>query len=258
MSATIGIVRGGGAEPDLATVWPRDGAEYGGVVTSPPLSAAEIAQQAALIVVSLPPEEACAALSLVGCSAPCGTVVVCTASSLSLDVMRKATGGGPALLRAMVFTGGDAGRGLAVLAPEPGTAPGKVEVVRAALAWVGAVYLVTEETLDTLAALAAVSSASVRAASAGMEEGGVDAGLPRETARALVSQTALATALLLRDRFGSPADLKDQVASPGGTTIAALATLEDAAVRGALLRVVQSAALEVRRGQDAARPGVVE
>ena len=57
----------------------------------------------------------------------------------------------------------------------------------------------------------------------------------------------LTTALLLRDHAGSPADLKDQVASPGGTTIAALASLEDAAVRGAYIRAVQRTAVAIAR-----------
>ena len=88
----------------------------------------------------------------------------------------------------------------------------------------------------------------------GLEEGAVSEGLPRETARAFAHQTALATALLLREHPGSPADLKDQVASPGGTTIAALATLEDAGVRGAFIRAVQRSAVEVRAGGET-RPG---
>jgi pyrroline-5-carboxylate reductase len=79
------------------------------------------------------------------------------------------------------------------------------------------------------------------AALEGIEEGAVEAGLPRETAKGFVRQTALGTALLLARHQGSPADLKDQVASPAGTTIAGLAVLEDRAVRGAFIRAVEAA-----------------
>ncbi len=82
----------------------------------------------------------------------------------------------------------------------------------------------------------------------GIEQGAVDGGLDRKTARALVRQTLLATALLLQDHPGSPADLKDQVASPGGTTIAGLAALEDHGVRGAFLRAMENG---TRRRLDA-------
>ena len=54
------------------------------------------------------------------------------------------------------------------------------------------------------------------------------------------------------------ADLKDQVASPSGTTIAALASLEDAGVRGAYLRAVQRTAVEVRRRLDSACTAMIE
>jgi pyrroline-5-carboxylate reductase len=144
------------------------------------------------------------------------------------------------------------------LAPEPGTALERVDEVRGSFAWMGVVEVMAEEALDAVAALAVGSAGFVCTALEGLEEGAVRAGLPRETARPFVHQTALATALLLRDHQGSPADLKDQVASPGGTTIAALATLEDAGVRGAFIRAVQRSALEVRRRRDAARPGMIE
>lgn len=73
----------------------------------------------------------------------------------------------------------------------------------------------------------------------GMEDGAIAAGLAPTTARAFVRQTLLTTALLLREHGCSPAELKDQVASPGGTTIAGLAVLEDHAVRGAFIRAVE-------------------
>jgi pyrroline-5-carboxylate reductase len=75
----------------------------------------------------------------------------------------------------------------------------------------------------------------------GIEDGAVEAGLPPETARAFVTQTLLTTARLLQEHPGSPADLKDQVASPGGTTISGLAVLEAQAVRGALMAAMRDA-----------------
>jgi pyrroline-5-carboxylate reductase len=147
---------------------------------------------------------------------------------------------------------------VAAVAVEPGTAAEAVERAKASLSWAGAVEVVGEEMLDALAALAEGGPAFLSAALEGMEEGAVREGLPRDTARAFTFQTALATALLLRDHPGSPADLKDQVASPGGTTIIGLATLEDAAVRGAFIRAVQLSAAKVRARRDVGRSGVIE
>jgi pyrroline-5-carboxylate reductase len=100
----------------------------------------------------------------------------------------------------------------------------------------------TEEALSPTTAATDSSVAGLATALEGIEEGAVKGGLPRVTARAFLRQALLGTALLLEREPGSPADLKDQVASPGGTTIAGLAVLEDYGVRGALMRAVEVAA----------------
>jgi pyrroline-5-carboxylate reductase len=74
--------------------------------------------------------------------------------------------------------------------------------------------------------------------------------MPREDARRFAQQALLGSVRLLADVGESPAALKDRVASPAGTTIAGLATLEDRGVRGALIRMVrQVATAEVEGGE---------
>lgn len=93
----------------------------------------------------------------------------------------------------------------------------------------------------------------------GLEDGAVAAGLPLSTARAFARQTLLSTTLLLQEHDCSPAQLKDQVASPAGTTIAGLAVLEDGAVRGALLRAMESGVgTEPGRKAGGAPPGAAD
>ncbi len=101
--------------------------------------------------------------------------------------------------------------------------------------------------LDPL--VAPMVSGALVVALAGVEEGAVDAGLPRDSAGAFARQALLGTALLLEDCSESPAALKDRVASPGGTTIAGLAALEDLGTRGALLRSVEQIVLSKAEGR---------
>lgn len=93
-----------------------------------------------------------------------------------------------------------------------------------------------------MAAHEARISASVRssllAALEGVEEGAVAAGLPADTASAFAGQALTGTVMLMVEQGGSPALLKDRVASPGGTTITGLAALEAGGVRGAIIRAV--------------------
>lgn len=94
---------------------------------------------------------------------------------------------------------------------------------------------------DLAAAVSTSTIGCLTVALQGLEDGAVASGLPREIARPFVTQTLLTTARLLQEHSGSPADLKDQVASPGGTTITGLAVLEEWTVRGALMTTTRDA-----------------
>jgi pyrroline-5-carboxylate reductase len=93
-------------------------------------------------------------------------------------------------------------------------------------------------------------SASLAVALEGVEQGAVEAGLPRDKARVFARQALAGSALLMRDISESPAALKDRVASPGGTTIAGLAVLEDQGIRGTLIRAVEQVVQGAVEGRD--------
>ena len=258
MTLTIGIVQDAGAGVGLADCWPRTAAGGPQILVSPPAAIDQMGPRCSLVLVTVADERLPAAIGALRPFVGASAAVVSTSMAIPLHVLRSMIGPGPALFRAVIPLGAEPGEGVVALAPEQGTSPEAVEDVRSALSLIGAVETVAEDALDAVAALALGGACFLAEALQGLEEGAVRDGLPRGTARAFAHQTALATALLLRSHAGSPADLKDQVASPGGTTIAALATLEDAGVRGAYIRAVERTALGLHTRRDAARSRVIE
>jgi pyrroline-5-carboxylate reductase len=111
---------------------------------------------------------------------------------------------------------------------------------------------VAEGQLDAVTGLSGSGPGYVMLVIEALADGGVLSGLPRATALALAAQTVLGTAALLLEAGDHPAEWKDRVATPGGTTIAGLAELETAGVRGAFIRAVEAAA---RRARDLALKG---
>jgi pyrroline-5-carboxylate reductase len=74
-----------------------------------------------------------------------------------------------------------------------------------------------------------------------LSDGGVSCGLPRKLSQDLAIQTVLGAAELAKETSEHPAVLREMVTSPGGTTAAALAELENRGVRAAFIEAVRAA-----------------
>lgn len=97
-----------------------------------------------------------------------------------------------------------------------------------------------EEKIDAGSALSGCGPAFVYAFAEALADGAVECGLPRDKAAIYAAQTLKGAAEMLLT-FGHPADLKDAVCSPGGTTIAGVHALENGSFRGAVMDAVLSA-----------------
>ncbi len=108
---------------------------------------------------------------------------------------------------------------------------------------VGLVELGEERYMDAITGLSGSGPAYVFMMIEALADGGVKMGLPRALALRLSAQTVLGSAKMVLETGEHPAVLKDKVTSPGGTTIAGIAELEQGAFRSALIRAVESATL---------------
>ena len=104
---------------------------------------------------------------------------------------------------------------------------------------VGTILLVHDESLiNSVAGVSGSGPAYVYTFIEAMIDGGVLVGLKREIARELAIQTVLGAAELMKETGKHPGELRDQVTSPGGTTIAALKALEETGMRDAVMSAV--------------------
>lgn len=123
--------------------------------------------------------------------------------------------------------------------------------IQAVLDSVGLAVEVAETQMDAVTGLSGSGPAYVCIIIEALADGGVLAGLPRPLAMKLATQTVLGTATMIAETKRHPGELKDAVASPGGTTIEAISVLEQNGIRGALIEAVAASAERSREmGED--------
>lgn len=120
-------------------------------------------------------------------------------------------------------------------------------LVRALFEAVGTIHVADEKFLNAVTGLSGSGPAYVYIAIEALADGGVAAGLPRDLSLALASQTVLGAAKMVLQTKKHPGQLKDEVTSPAGTTIAGIKALETAGFRSALIEAVVAAA---KRGEE--------
>jgi pyrroline-5-carboxylate reductase len=208
-------------------------------------SAAAAAAAARTVILAVKPQQAAAACREIAAALGPDTVLVSIVAGLSTRALEQLSGA-RRVIRVMPNTPCLVGRGVSVacLAPEvPASDRGRV---LALLGAVGTAHEVDESLMDAVTGLSGSGPGFVAVLVEALADGGVKAGLPRPLALALATQTLSGTAALLDQTGEHPAQLKDRVASPGGTTIAGLAVLEQRGVRGALIDAVVAAAARSR------------
>lgn len=106
----------------------------------------------------------------------------------------------------------------------------------------GKAYEVSEKQMDAVVAISGSSPAYVFMFIEAMADAAVAEGLARKTAYEMAAQAVLGSAKMVLDTGKHPAELKDMVCSPAGTTIEAVGVLEEAGFRGAVIDAVRACA----------------
>jgi pyrroline-5-carboxylate reductase len=132
-------------------------------------------------------------------------------------------------------------KGMIALAVSPEVSGEQAAALEEMLKGAGTVDRISENYFNAVTGLSGSGPAFAFLFIEALADGGVLSGLPRDKALCYAAQTVLGSAAMVLETGHHPGELKDMVASPGGTTIAGVAALESGAFRSAAIQAVEAA-----------------
>ncbi|HEV2331467.1 MAG TPA: pyrroline-5-carboxylate reductase [Verrucomicrobiae bacterium] len=168
-------------------------------------------------------------------------LLISIAAGVTIAKLEGALPTGARVIRAMPNTPALIGDSASAFAPGNGATAADADLAKKLLSAVGIAFQVKESLLDAVTGLSGSGPAYVYQFIEALSDGGVASGLPRDIATRLAAQTVLGAARMVLETGLHPGALKDQVASPGGTTIEGLHELEKGKLRGTVMSAVRAA-----------------
>ena len=168
-------------------------------------------------------------------------LLISMAAGLTLEKLASLVPSQHRLIRMMPNTPVSIGQGVISYALSANCQVDDKEVFCKLLQHAGLLFEISEGLIDAATGLAGCGPAFVYLFIEALADAGVQTGLPRETALQMAAQTVLGAGQLVLESKQHPGVLKDQVCSPGGSTIAGVASLEAHAFRGTVMEAVKKA-----------------
>ncbi len=196
---------------------------------------------ASVVIVSVKPQNAAELVAEVAPHVAPGTLVLSTLAGVTTAALAEAFGQELPVVRAMPNTPALVDEGATAIAPGLHADADHVALAREVFQAVGIVEEVPEHLMDAVTGLSGSGPAYVFMVIEALTDAGVKQGLPRTVARRLSMQTVLGAARLAIETGEHPAILRDQVTTPGGTTITAVAELEKQGLRSMFIDTVAMA-----------------
>ncbi|HOP64091.1 MAG TPA: pyrroline-5-carboxylate reductase [Spirochaetota bacterium] len=167
-------------------------------------------------------------------------IILSVAAGVSLDRLKKAAGE-KKLIRAMPNTPALSGCGMTAISASDKVSNEEITSVIRLLEYTGRVLLLEEKHMNAVTGLSGSGPAYVFTFIQALADAGVKMGLTRSDSLLLAGQTIYGSAKMFLDKMENPIKLRDNVASPGGTTIEALHSLDRAGFNGIIIDAVESA-----------------
>lgn len=169
-------------------------------------------------------------------------IIIVIAAGQSSDVVKELFGRDIKIVKTMPNTPALVGQGMAAIAPGKNVTKEETEEIVSIFNSFGKSEIVSEHLMDAVTAVSGSSPAYVYMFIEAMADGAVLEGMPRAQAYKFAAQAVLGSAQMVLETMQHPGELKDMVCSPGGTTIAAVAKLEETGFRSSVMQAMKACA----------------
>lgn len=207
----------------------------------------EVLKRANVIVLAVKPHQVTGVLAEIQSNFTEKHLLISIAAGVTLISLELGLGANARIIRVMPNTPALVGESASAYTLNRFAREADGELAQKLFSAVGIAFPVSEPLLDAVTGLSGSGPAYVYAFIESLSDGGVAAGLPRETATRLAAQTVLGSARMVLETGLHPGALKDMVTSPGGTTIEGVHELEKGALRGTVMNAVRAAAEKSRK-----------
>lgn len=167
-------------------------------------------------------------------------LVISIAAAVTLAALESYFPAGTRIVRVMPNTPASVGEGFAAIAGGSAATEEDLAYAKTIFESLGKAAVVTERQVDELGALSGAGPGYAFVIIDALADAGVNIGLPRKVAIEAAAQTLYGAAKMVLETGKHPAELRDQVTSPGGTTIAGIQMMERRGLRAALIDGVEA------------------
>ncbi len=168
-----------------------------------------------------------------------GKIIVSIAAGQSLNKLEELLGKDSKIIRTMPNTPAMVLEGMTALCPNKNIAEEELNTIEDIFSAFGKTEVIEEKQMDAFIGICGSSPAYVFMFIEALADAAVKEGLPRAKAYRMAAQAVLGSAKLVLETSKHPGELKDMVCSPGGTTIEAVAALEEYGFRSSVIKAVE-------------------
>jgi pyrroline-5-carboxylate reductase len=197
--------------------------------------------EADVLTIAVKPQDAATLMAELGPLVPPEKLVVSICAGLPTSFFTKWLPDGTPVVRVMTNTPALVDEAMTVISAGPYATGEHLELAEEMFTPLGRTLRLPESQQDAVTALSGSGPAYFYFLVEAMTDAGILLGLPRQVAHDLIVQTAIGSAIMLRDSGEHPVRLREAVTSPAGTTISAIRELENHGVRAALLAALEAA-----------------